>query len=243
MDFTFVPVANFVQADSQQPNPQANGIFVANAGAPLLAWQAPVGPIQSGAITGNTSTPQGITLAATTGTTNGVQWVLAIGQTIVLDPNTPLQEAFVIQSVNTTTNVVTGVIRNNHSSGAVTAFFLDQARSLMAADGVPPQGVQLVALAAIDPISGNRFTSRAASADGQPGRNATIVSPGLINPIGTLDRLRTDGAGRLSTSDQDLLAQILIELRTMTMVLQEGLNTTTDPDDYRSAMSVDYPLN
>lgn len=243
MDFTFVPVSNFVQADSQQPNPQANGIFVANAGAALLAWQAPVGPVLSGAITGNTATPQALTLAATSGTTNGVAWVLAVGQTLVLDPNTPTQEAFVIQSVLPATNQVTGVIRNNHSSGAATAFFLDQSRDLMSPDAAPPQGVQLVALAAIDPTTGLRSSARAATADGQLGRNTTIVSPGLVNPVGTIDRLRTDGAGRLSTSDQDLLAQILIELRTMTMVLQEGLNTSTDPDDYRTALSVDYPLN
>jgi hypothetical protein len=243
MDFTFVPVANFVQADSQQPNPAANGIYVAPAAAGLMSWAIPVGPILSGTITANFSSTQGITLSATTGITNGVSWQLAVGQTLVLDPNTPTQEAMVITSVNTTTNVVTGIIRNNHSSNRAIAFFLDQQRSAMSPDGFPAQGVQLVALAAIDPVSGNRYSARTATTDGLPATNATVVSTGLVNPGGTIDRLRTDGAGRLSTSDQDLLAQILIELRTMSLLLAEGLNTQTDPDDYRSTVSVDYPLN
>lgn len=249
MDFTFVPVSAFVQADSQQPNPNANGVFVASAGTSLQAWQVPIGPVLSGPITGNINTPQAITLSAVQGVTNGVTWRLAIGQTVVLDPNTPTQEAVVIQAVNLVAGTITGVIRNNHTSpptgnGVIaTAFFLDQTRSAMSADGVPPQGVQLVALAAIDPLTGNRFSARAATTDGLPATNATVVATGLVNPAGTVDRLRTDGAGRLSTSDQDLLAQILIELRTMSLLLAEGLNTQTDPDDYRASVSVDYPLN
>jgi hypothetical protein len=243
VDFTFVPVSAFVQADSQQPNPNANGVFVASAGTSLLAWQAPVGPILSGAITGNLSVSQAITLTRVAGTTSNVSWQLAVGQTVVLDPNTPTQEAFVIQSVLPATNQVTGIIRNNHSLGTVSAFFLDQTRSAMAADGVPPQGVQLVALAAIDPVSGNRYSARTASVDGLPAVNATVVVEGLLNNFGTIDRGRTDSAGRQSTSDQDLLSAILIELRTLTMVVAEGLSTTTDPDDYRATVAIDYPLN
>jgi hypothetical protein len=243
MDFTFVPVSAFVQADSQQPNPQANGIFVANAGAGLLAWQAPIGSVTSGAITGLISAPQTITLTRVAGTTNNVSWQLAVGQTVVLDAGTPTQEAFVITAVFPAANQVQGVIRSNHSLGTATAFFLDQARSAMTPDGASAQGVSLVALAAIDPVTGNRYSARAASVDGLPATNATVVSQGLLNPIGTIDRLRTDGAGRLSTSDQDLLAQILIELRTLTLVMAEGLSTQTDPDDYRATVTLDYPLN
>lgn len=249
MDFTFVPVSNFVQADSQQPNPNANGVFVANSGAGLLAWQAPIGPVTSGSITANINAPQAITLAQVQGTTNNVSWVLAVGQTIVLEPNTPNQEAVVLTAVNTTTNQVQGVIRKNHNINpatngiAVTAYFLDQTRSAMAADGVPPQGVQLVALAAIDPLTGNRFSARAATMDGLPATNATVVVEGLLNNLGTIDRGRTDSAGRQSTSDQDLLAAILIELRAMHLTLAEGTGTQTDPDDYRATVSLDYPLN
>lgn len=249
MDFTFVPVSAFVQADSQQPNPQANGIFVANAGAGLLAWGVPIGPVLSGPITGNLNVVQGITLSAVSGVSFGVQWRLQVGQTIVLDPNTPTQEAFVIQTVLPASNQVTGFIRNNHSAppgglGVVaTAFFLDQARSAMDPDGGAPQGVAQVQLTAIDPRTGLLYGARAATTNGIPATNASLVATALVNPIGTVDPLRTDGAGRLSTSDQDLLAQILIELRTTNLLLAEGLNTQTDPDDYRATVSIDYPLN
>ncbi len=243
MDFTFVPVSAFVQADSQQPNPNANGIFVAPAAASQLAWVAPIGPITSGPITGNLSVSQAITLTQVAGLTNNVSWSLAVGQTVVLDPNTPTQEAFVIQTVLPASNQVTGIIRNNHSSNRAIAFFLDQARSAMSPDGFPAQGVALVALAAIDPVTGNRFSARTATVDGLPATNATTVAQGLLNPAGTVDRLRTLGAGRLDTSDQDILAQILVELRTITLVLAEGLSTNTDPDDYRATVQLDYPLN
>jgi hypothetical protein len=252
MDFTFVPVSAFVQADSQQPNPQANGVFVGNVGAGLLAWAAPIGQITSGAITAQIGNPQVVTLTAVTGTYLGVNWVLAVGQTLVIEPNTPNQEATVITSVNTATNQVQCVIRRNHTPvvGAngqfgitAAAYFLDQARSSMDPDGGSPQGAAQVQLAAIDPVTGHLAGARAATADGQPAANASVASQGLINLFGTVDRLRTVGAGRLDTSDQDILAAILIELRTITMVLVEGLSTQTDPDDYRSAVSVDYPVN
>lgn len=249
MDFTFVPVASIKQADGLLPDPNANGIFTANVSAGMLAWVAQIGPVTSGAITGLIGVPQAITLTRVAGTTQGVSWQLQVGQTVVLEPNTPNQEAFVITAVLPATNQVQGVIRNNHTPAAaapgvtVIAFFLDQSRSLMSPDGFPPQGVQLVALAAIDPITGNRFGARAATIDGLPPTNATVVAQGLLNPSGTVDRLRTQGAGRLDTSDQDLLGQILIELRTMTLMLAEGLNTQTDPDDYRSQIVIDLPLN
>jgi hypothetical protein len=243
MDFTFVPAAAILQADGLQPNPNANALFTANATAGMLAWVAQIGPITSGAITGLIGAPQAITLTRVAGVTNNVSWQLQVGQTIVLEPNTPNQEAFLITSVLPATNQVTGVIRNNHTSAVAIAFFLDQQRSLMTPDGFPPQGVGLVALTAIDPITGNRFAARAATVDGLPATNATTVAQGLVNQIGTVDRLRTQGAGRLETSDQDILAQILIELRTITLVLAEGLSTNTDPDDYRATVSIDYPLN
>lgn len=248
MDFTFIPVSAFVQADSQQPNPQANGIFVASAGASFLAWLAAVGPVVSGPITGQFS-PQAITLSRISGVTNNVPWQLAVGQTIVLDPNTPSQEAAVITAVLPATNQIQAVIKNNHTPAAglpgvaAIAFFLDQARSAMSPDGFPAQGSALVTLAAIDPVTGNRFSARAATIDGLSPANATVVSQGLVNPYGTIDRQRTDGGGRLSTSDQDLLGQILIELRTMNLMLSEGLATATDPDDYRTQVVNDFPTN
>lgn len=179
MDFTFVPVSAILQADGLLPNPSANALFTANATAGMLAWVAPVGPILSGPITGNSGVPQAITLSRVAGVTNGVSWALQVNQTIVLDPNTTTQEAFLITSVLPASNQVVGVIRNNHSSNAVISFFLDQSRSLMSPDGFPPQGVALVALAAIDPVSGNRFSARTASVDGLPATNATVVATGL----------------------------------------------------------------
>lgn len=252
MDFTLVPVSTFVQADSQQPSPTANGLFIGNVGAGLLAWSAPIGAVTSGAITANIGVAQAITLSATTGVYLGVTWSLAVGQTLVLEPNTPNQEAVVITAVNTTINQVQGIFRKNHtpvmgSNGLLVitaaAYFLDQARSSMDPDGASPQGAAQVQLAAIDSVTGHLFGARSATADGQPPGNASIVSQGLVNPAGTIDRSRTDGAGRSSTSDQDLLAQILIELRTMNLMLAEGLATQTDPDDYRATVQIDYPLN
>lgn len=120
----------------------ATGIGLAT-GAQQLAWPATCGPVTSGAITGNAS-PQTITLTAVSGTTGGVAWALQVGQSLVLEPNTATQEAFVITALNVGAKTVTGIIKNNHSITAVaTAFFFDQARSAIQGDGASLQGIAL----------------------------------------------------------------------------------------------------
>lgn len=110
-------------------------------GTQQLAWPVTCGPVTTGAITGNASA-QTITLTAVAGTTGGVAWAIQVGQSLVLDPNTATQEAFVITALNVGAKTVTGVIKNNHSSSAVaTAFFYDQARSAIEGDGSSLQGL------------------------------------------------------------------------------------------------------
>ena len=110
------------------------------SGTQQLSWPATVGPVTSGAITGNSSNVQTITVTATSGTTNGVAWALQVGQTLVLQPNTSTQEAFVITAIVGLN--VTGLIQKNHaaSSTAIT-FYYDQARSAMIPNGSLGQGI------------------------------------------------------------------------------------------------------
>jgi hypothetical protein len=110
-------------------------------GAQQLAWPVVCGPVTSGAITGSANA-QTITLTNVTGTVRGVAWALVVGQTLVLEPNTGTQEAFVITAINAGAKTVTGIIKNNHSITApATAFFYDQARSGIIADGSTGQGI------------------------------------------------------------------------------------------------------
>lgn len=111
-------------------------------GTQQLAWPVTCGPVTSGAIVGNT-VAQTITLTAVAGTSRGVAWALAVGQALVLEPNTATQEAFVITAINVGAKTVTGVIRNNHAITApVSAFYYDQGRSAMIPDGATGQGIQ-----------------------------------------------------------------------------------------------------
>ena len=108
-------------------------------GTQQIAWPVICGPVTSGAITGST-TAQTITLTNTSGTVRGVSWALVVGQTMVLQPGTATQEAFVLTAVSGST--VTGIIRNNHAiSSTAVAFFFDQARSAMISDGSTGQGI------------------------------------------------------------------------------------------------------
>jgi hypothetical protein len=56
------------------------------------------------------------------------------------------------------------------------------------------------------------------------------VNIGLNNPAGGVDLLRTDGAGRLNDSNEDLLRQLIREVRVTNRLLLVGLNVDTDID-------------
>jgi hypothetical protein len=56
------------------------------------------------------------------------------------------------------------------------------------------------------------------------------VSPGLLSPTGTTELLRGDGAGRLTDSNEDLLRQLIREVRITNRLLLIGLNIDADID-------------
>lgn len=53
---------------------------------------------------------------------------------------------------------------------------------------------------------------------------------GLINPAGGVDTLRTDGAGRLNESSEDLMRTLIREVRVTNRLLLLGLNIDADLD-------------
>ncbi len=240
-DFTIVPTTTPPTADGLQTNQAQNVISSAPVTPAQLGWLLNVGPVL--AITGNSITPQNITLPALTGTVNGQPWAIAVGQTLILDPGTPTQELAQILVVNPANNTVNVLVRNNHTAGTAAVMFLDSARSAMQPDLSSPRGAQLVNLAGLDPLTNTVNAGRAATTNNIPARGAPLSAPAVVNPVGLLDRATSTGAGRLETSDQDLLQQILIELRTTNFLLQEGLGTASDPDEFRAMAQVDFPTN
>lgn len=81
-----------------------------------------------------------------------------------------------------------------------------------------------------NPLTNTYLPATAAVGDQQsPGSVEASVAMAL-DPVGLFDRVRTPGAGRLITQDEDLLVAILAELRAIKYILIEGLNTTGDPD-------------
>lgn len=100
-----------------------------------------------------------------------------------------------------------------------------------------------VGIAGDSPTTTSATPSPAATSDQQPASTVQLTAEGLVTPTGTIDRAREDGVGRVLTSDPDYLQAILMELRTLTAMVAEGLNVQTDPDGYREAMTGDVLLN
>lgn len=85
---------------------------------------------------------QTLTLTNVSGTIRGVAWTVSPGQSLVVDTNLASQDAMVILNVNTGPKTVQVVPVKAHSASAsATAFFFDQARSAMIADGATGQGL------------------------------------------------------------------------------------------------------
>lgn len=98
-------------------------------------------------------------------------------------------------------------------------------------------------------LSGNlRVTlGGTASASGNTAASTGLVAIGGLGPSGTVDRVRLDGAGRQINTSDDLLNQILTELRVMNTILASGLNVADDLDGLRAdpsfAPSADNNVN